>query len=351
MSIDIEVDERPLREIYLVPFEAAVREAGVCMVMSAYNKLRGQFCSENRDLLLSVLKEEWGFEGAVVSDWFGTRSTAAVGAGLDLEMPGPASFLGPHLVDAVAGGTVSADAVRDAADRMLRLLQAARLTPTGRAPLHRGTIALARQAAAAGIVLLKNESSVLPLDPATMSRARRDRTRGGTAVPSGRRRRPRSPSPTSARRSRPSPRGPGAWTSATSPAASSRAPSPLSGRPGLHTKDGGEGIAVAYFAADEPDAEPVHRQRLHRVTPGLARHAPPEPHRGGVPGSGHHGVHPGSDGHLGLRSGRDRQSPTLRRRHAASGHRRRPTGRGLFRLGHRRGHRRGGAGRRASATR
>ena len=73
MSIDVEVDERPLREIYLAPFEAAVRDAGVCMVMSAYNKLRGKFCSENRDLLVGVLKEEWGFEGVVVSDWFGTR--------------------------------------------------------------------------------------------------------------------------------------------------------------------------------------------------------------------------------------------------------------------------------------
>ena len=136
MSIDVEVDERPLREIYLAPFEAAVREAGVCMVMSAYNKLRGQFCSENRELLVGVLKEEWGFEGAVVSDWFGTRSTAAVGAGLDLEMPGPASFLGQHLVDAVAQGTVRADAVRDAADRMLRLLRRLGSHPPAGAPLH-----------------------------------------------------------------------------------------------------------------------------------------------------------------------------------------------------------------------
>ena len=92
MSIDVEIAERPLREIYLAPFEAAVREADVSMVMSAYNQLRGQFCSENRDLLVGVLKEEWGFEGVVVSDWFGTRSTAALRAGLDLEMPGPAAF-------------------------------------------------------------------------------------------------------------------------------------------------------------------------------------------------------------------------------------------------------------------
>ena len=170
MSIDVQVDERPFREIYLVPFEAAVREAGVCMVMAAYNKLRGEFCSENRGLLLSVLKEEWGFEGVVVSDWFGTRSTAALEAGLDLEMPGPASFLGKHLVDAVAQGTVSADAVRDAADRMVRLLQRLGSHPPvmRRSAEERST--LARQAAAAGIVLLKNESSLLPLDPATMTR-------------------------------------------------------------------------------------------------------------------------------------------------------------------------------------
>ena len=143
MSIDVEVDERPLREIYLAPFEAAVREAGVCMVMSAYNKLRGEFCSENRDLLAGVLKEEWGFEGVVVSDWFGTNSTASVSAGLDLEMPGPASFLGPHLVDAVAQGLARRNRARRRRSRpvapataRLRPLSRHVAPPTNGAPWH-----------------------------------------------------------------------------------------------------------------------------------------------------------------------------------------------------------------------
>ena len=116
-----------------------------------------------------MLKDEWGFEGVVVSDWFGTRSTAALGAGLDLEMPGPASFLGPHLVDAVADGTVRTAAVQDAADRTVRLLRRLGSDPPVARLFTEKRTALARQAAAASIVLLKNESSLLPLDPATVA--------------------------------------------------------------------------------------------------------------------------------------------------------------------------------------
>ena len=258
MSIDVEVDERPLREIYLAPFEAAVREAGVCMVMAAYSKLRGQFCSENQDLLVGVLKEQWGFEGAVVSDWFGTRSTVAVSAGLDLEMPGPASYLGPHLVDAVAQGTVRAEAVRDAADRMLRLLHRLGSFPHVARRSTEERSALARQAAAASIVLLKNESSLLPLNPATTSRvavagpaaARLCPQGGGSAEVTP----PYERSPLQAIITRAASTDvsyePGCIIPGTVP--------PL-GPSGLRTKDGSEGIAVAYFAGDELDAEPVHR--------------------------------------------------------------------------------------------
>jgi beta-glucosidase len=258
MSIDVEVDERPLREIYLAPFEAAVREAGVCMVMSAYNKLLGKSCSENRDLLVGVLREEWDFEGVVVSDWFGTYSTAAINAGLDLEMPGPASFLGQHLVDAVDRGTVGADAVRDAADRMLRLLQRLGSHPpvARRSPDERS--ALAREAAAAGIVLLKNESSQLPLDPATITRlavagpaATRLCSQGGGAAEVTP---PYVRSPLEAITAR-------AGSTAVSYEPGCTIPGtalPL-GPSGLQTPDGDEGIAVEYFAGDERDAEPIHR--------------------------------------------------------------------------------------------
>src|SRR5262245_58170047 len=95
MSISSEVDARVLRELYLVPFEAAVREAGVWSLMSAYNRVNGTHASEHPWLLGELLKREWGFEGMVVSDWLGTHSTApTANAGLDLEMPGPARHLG-----------------------------------------------------------------------------------------------------------------------------------------------------------------------------------------------------------------------------------------------------------------
>ena len=97
MEIDVVVDERTRREIYLPPFEAAVRRAGVWSVMAAYNRVDGLHCSEHAALLTDVLRGEWGFDGVVMSDWFGTQGAAALRAGLDLEMPGPPNALGHHL--------------------------------------------------------------------------------------------------------------------------------------------------------------------------------------------------------------------------------------------------------------
>ena len=89
MTISSEISERALRELYLLPFEAAVR-AGVWAVMCSYNKLGGTYTSEHERLLTDILRDEWGFDGVVMSDWFATHSTApSVNAGLDLEMPGP----------------------------------------------------------------------------------------------------------------------------------------------------------------------------------------------------------------------------------------------------------------------
>ena len=96
MTISAEVDERTLREIHLVAFEHAVQEAGVWSVMTAYNKVNGVYCGEQPELIDGVLRGEWGFDGLVMSDWFGTHSTVpAALAGLDLEMPGPSAWLGP----------------------------------------------------------------------------------------------------------------------------------------------------------------------------------------------------------------------------------------------------------------
>ena len=124
MTISSEVDERTLREISLVPFEAAVLEAGAWSVMSAYNRLNGMYCSEHPWLLDELLKREWGFDGVVVSDWYGTHSTAAAAnAGLDVEMPGPPQWFGAKLADAVRAGEVDEKRLDD---KVRRVLDAAR---------------------------------------------------------------------------------------------------------------------------------------------------------------------------------------------------------------------------------
>jgi beta-glucosidase len=170
MTISSEVGERALRELYLVPFEAAVREAGAWTVMSAYNKLHGVYAGEHPWLLGELLKREWGFDGLVVSDWFGTHSTAdAANAGLDLEMPGPGLHLGAELEDAVRKGEVSEAVLDDAVRRILRVahrtgaLDTQILGPERAVdrPDHRE---VARRAAAEAIVLLKNDLDLLPLD-------------------------------------------------------------------------------------------------------------------------------------------------------------------------------------------
>jgi beta-glucosidase len=166
-TISVEVDERTLREIYLPPFEAAVARAGVWSVMGAYNRLWGTYCCEHPALLQRLLKEEWAFDGVLMSDWFATHSTAAVAAGLDLEMPGPARYLGPFVVDAVARGEVGEAAVAEAAGRVLRLIERARASATP-APGEAASD-VARAAAAEAVVLLRN-TGVLPLGT---TRARR----------------------------------------------------------------------------------------------------------------------------------------------------------------------------------
>ncbi|SHI31030.1 beta-glucosidase [Wenxinia saemankumensis] len=162
------VDERTLRELYLVPFEAAVREGGAWAIMTSYNKLNGTYTAETGWLLTDVLRDEWGFDGVVMSDWYGSRTTApTVEAGLDLEMPGPSRDRGETLVAAVESGEVEASKVAAAATNVLRLAQrtgALRETrPFEEKAVERdATRALIRRAGAEGMVLLKNDG-VLPL--------------------------------------------------------------------------------------------------------------------------------------------------------------------------------------------
>lgn len=167
-TVSSDIDERSLREVYLLPFEMAVKRAKAWAIMSSYNKLNGTYTAENRWLLTDVLRGEWGYDGIVMSDWFGSRSTApTVNAGLDLEMPGPTRDRGEKLVAAVEAGEVSHEAVRTAALNILRLMQR-----TGALADHRDHVehaddrpehrALIRRAGAEGAVLLTNDG-ILPL--------------------------------------------------------------------------------------------------------------------------------------------------------------------------------------------
>jgi len=167
-EVDVTVDERTLREIYLPHFRKAVRDAGVATVMAAYNSVNGLYATENPHLLRDILIDEWGFEGFVMSDWFwAMHSTVdAALAGTHLEMPF-ADYYGEPLIQAVRDGRVPEELVDDAVRRMIRkkllhhLDRVVPLDPSKLAtPEH---VALAREVAEKGIVLLKNDGAALPL--------------------------------------------------------------------------------------------------------------------------------------------------------------------------------------------
>lgn len=158
------VDERTLREVYLLPFELAAA-AGAGGMLAAYNRVNGSYCAEQHHVITDIVKGEWRFGGVIMSDWFGTHATVpTIAAGLDLEMPGPARHLGAKVAEFVATGAVGAARVPDAADRVARF--ARRFTGPKTAPLDPAAAdALLTEAAAAGFVLLRNQGDLLPLIP------------------------------------------------------------------------------------------------------------------------------------------------------------------------------------------
>ena len=176
MTIDNRIDERTLREVYLPPFEAAVREADAQAIMTAYNRINGPFAADSKELITDILRGEWGFTGIVMSDWFGLHSTVeGIEAGLDLEMPGPTRDRGAKLVAAVESGVVDASLVRAAARRMISFMdRIGALADGGPAPETTRDVAedrsLVRAAAAAGMVLLRNEHHALPLSVGSIHR-------------------------------------------------------------------------------------------------------------------------------------------------------------------------------------
>ncbi len=169
MSGSSNVNERVLREIYLAAFEPIIKRGRPWTVMSAYNKVNGVFASEHNTLLNGVLKDEWGFDGVVVSDWMAAKSTSgSANGGLDLEMPGPPRFYGEALLKAIEAGEVAESVVDEHAGRVLRLIARCGLLD-GNPKVRRGALmtaehrSIARAAAAGSMVLLKNDRDLLPL--------------------------------------------------------------------------------------------------------------------------------------------------------------------------------------------
>lgn len=171
-SINVEVDERALREIYLPAFKAAVQDGGVWSVMGAYNQFRGQHCCENDYLLNQILKEEWGFKGLVMSDWAGAHDTRECALnGLDLEMgtdkPYNRFYLAQPYLDGLTNGVYPMAGLDEKVRRNLRVMIATHVLDADRKPGSINTAAhqaIARRVAEEGIVLLKNDRQALPLD-------------------------------------------------------------------------------------------------------------------------------------------------------------------------------------------
>lgn len=175
-DVSVEVDERTLREVYLPPFEAAVREVRPWGIMTSYNQVNGEPTSECAHAIRDILKGEWGFDGFVVCDWRATFSTRCAEAGLDLEMPGPGKFMTVEsLRPLVESGAIPLALIHDKVRRLLRAILRSDASrppdqrPAGEldSPRHRE---LARRVAEEAIVLLKNDRGALPLDSASIRR-------------------------------------------------------------------------------------------------------------------------------------------------------------------------------------
>lgn len=164
--VNANITERALREIYLTPFEMAVKRANAMGVMAAYNKVWGKWCSENDNLQNRILRNEWGFKGIIISDWGGTHSTvgAAIG-GLDVEMPS-STYMGQALVDSVKAGVVPMEVIDSKVRNLLRVRLAIPAVPKDvantKVTSQPETQAIAYKVASKSIVLLKNEG-LLPL--------------------------------------------------------------------------------------------------------------------------------------------------------------------------------------------
>ncbi|KAJ0340201.1 hypothetical protein COL922a_003633 [Colletotrichum nupharicola] len=171
MAVDAIVTERAMREIYLLPFMIAIEMGKPRAIMTSYSQLNGHHAAEKKHILQDVLRDDWKWDGLVMSDWYGTYSTSeAINAGLDLEMPGPTRWRGETLAHAVTANKVKKSVLDSAVRNILKLvkhgLENTKIPPNApeteaNTPEH---IALLREAAAKSLVLLKNERNILPFD-------------------------------------------------------------------------------------------------------------------------------------------------------------------------------------------
>lgn len=175
MAMNAVVDERTLREIYLTGFEIAVKEGKAKAIMTSYNQVNGTYANENTHLLRDILREDWGFDGIVITDWGGSNDhVKGVQAGSDLEMPNPGLDSARQLLQAVQEGRISEKEIDDSVDRMLKAIldlsenKNTRRGDDGNMEFDKKAHhALARRAAAESAVLLKNTDQILPLKPQT----------------------------------------------------------------------------------------------------------------------------------------------------------------------------------------
>lgn len=173
-TINSVIDERTFREVYLLPFEFAIRHGGSLGIMTSYNRVNGSYCSEDGDLLNGILRGEWGFQGFVVSDWFAAGTTVgSLEGGLDVQMPGPDRFYGAPVAKAIANGETSQAHLDAIVDRRIHVHQVLDAWDDDVDEPELGIEseadrALAHEAAVAAMTLLENDG-MLPIDPAVGS--------------------------------------------------------------------------------------------------------------------------------------------------------------------------------------
>ena len=169
-SIDAQIDERPLREIYLAAFEKVVKKANPWTIMAAYNQINGDFATENKYLLQDILRDQWGYDNLIISDWWAIHDRVkALKAGLDLEMPGADPVNDQKIVDAVEAGELSQEIVDESAARVLDLILKAQETEKNTELPAEEHHQLAKEIAGDTIILLKNQGDLLPLTEAKIA--------------------------------------------------------------------------------------------------------------------------------------------------------------------------------------